>query len=556
MTKETIDKTAEQGFWEQVFSANPQTIVTADNFDKAMPRAEKLGEGGDFWLTRLFRGEGFYSNPSDKMIILKNGVDVHEVPIEQLNKETVIGRHPEAHIQLEAYKLGLFHVVLRKKDDRLYIEAIDEDYGTLVNRKKIKAAQPVLLRDGSLVDIPGYRLRFCLASVPLTGEDEALDAEELAEIPSYFYNPPPPPASPLLTNLVEEREKIGIWSEGVATVKVADIVEETHDVKTFRLVGEKPVMFSYPPGQFITFLLNIDGEDVERSYSMSSSPSRPHVLEMTVKRVPGGIVSNWLCDHVKLGQRLTIKGPAGKFSCFNYPSAKMLFIGAGSGITPLMAMSRWIVDTTSDVDVKLLASFRSPSDIIFRKELELISARHSRFQVAVTLTSSWRGTESWTGFAGRINKSIVRMLAPDLDQRHVFLCGPEPFAAEVKNALRELGFDLAKLHSESFGMGRVARGVKGKAKSLTLSEPRHKVCFSKTGVTVDTDETVTLLELAEAHGIEIDYACRIGNCGECEVKFAGKVAEKGEFELAAKCKENGLAYACCSVALSDLEVEA
>jgi pSer/pThr/pTyr-binding forkhead associated (FHA) protein len=112
----------------------------------------------------LFQGEGFYGNPSDKMIILKNGVEVHEVPIEQLNQETVIGRHPEAHIQLEAYKLGLYHIVLRKKDDRLYVEAIDEDYGTLLNRKKIKAAQPVLLRDGSLVDIPGYQLRFRLAS--------------------------------------------------------------------------------------------------------------------------------------------------------------------------------------------------------------------------------------------------------------------------------------------------------------------------------------------------------------------------------------------------------
>lgn len=98
--------------------------------------------------------------------------------------------------------------------------------------------------------------------------------------------------------------------------------------------------------------------------------------------------------------------------------------------------------------------------------------------------------------------------------------------------------------------------ARGGAKSLILSEPRHKICFSKTGVTVDTDETVTLLELAEAHGIEIGYACRMGSCGECEVKFAGKVAEKGEFELAGRCKENGLAYACCSVALSDLEVEA
>jgi hypothetical protein len=108
--------------------------------------------------------------------------------------------------------------------------------------------------------------RFRLASAPPIAEEEARDAEEPADIPSYFYNPPPSPAGPLLTNLVEDREKIGIWSEGVTIARVADIVEETHDVKTFRLVGEKPVLFSYRPGQFVTLLLNIDGEDVERSY--------------------------------------------------------------------------------------------------------------------------------------------------------------------------------------------------------------------------------------------------------------------------------------------------
>ena len=71
MTKENTSKTAEPSFWEQVFSANPQTIVAPDSFDKAMARPEKLGEGGDFWLTRLFQGEGFYGNSTDKMIIFK-----------------------------------------------------------------------------------------------------------------------------------------------------------------------------------------------------------------------------------------------------------------------------------------------------------------------------------------------------------------------------------------------------------------------------------------------------------------------------------------------------
>ncbi|WP_256590558.1 FAD-binding oxidoreductase, partial [Pseudomonas sp. FW305-47B] len=78
-----------------------------------------------------------------------------------------------------------------------------------------------------------------------------------------------------------------------------------------------------------------------------------------MKRVPGGRVSNWLCDHVAVGQSLTLKGPAGRFTCFDSPASKMLFIAAGSGISPIMSMIRWIADTMADVDVALLASFRS-----------------------------------------------------------------------------------------------------------------------------------------------------------------------------------------------------
>jgi len=415
---------------------------------------------------------------------------------------------------------------------------------------------PVQLCDGDLVDLPGYQLRFVLADAPPQEGHEDIAAEELEEIPSYFYTAPPPPACPLLSNLIAPHSQIGMWSEGVTTLRVADIIEETHDVKTFRLVGEKPLLFSYKPGQFVTFLLNIDGREVQRSYSMSSSPSRPHVLELTMKRVPGGLVSNWFCDHVRFGQVLTVRGPAGKFSCFNYPSAKMFFIGAGSGITPIMSMSRWIVDTTSDVDVKMLASFKSPADIIFRKELELMSARHSRLQVGVTVTSGWRGTESWTGFTGRISPQMIDILAPDLVERHVFLCGPEPFAESVTDILRDMGFDLAKLHTESFGTGRVAQGARGDAQALKLSEPLHKVTFAKSGLTVDTDEKLTLLELAEAHGIEIDYACRIGSCGACEVKCRGNVAVSKDCEIDQRTRDAGFVYACCSAARSDLEIEA
>jgi glycine betaine catabolism B len=548
--------TSEPAFWGQLFAGLPAPVIVADGpGGSSTPQPETLVRRRKTWVDRLFAGEKSYANSPDKIVILQNGVEIEDVPIDPLGSWTVVGRHPRAHIQLEACRLGLFHAAFHKKDGGFYLRAIDLECGTLLDRKKIRAGVPVPLRDGSLVDIPGYQLRIRLANSPATTGEEIVESEELAEIPSYFNVPPPSRLAP--TNLIEDRADIALWSGGVTSLKVADIIEETADAKTFRLVGEKPLLFSYRPGQFVTLLLTIDGEYVERSYSISSSPSRPHVLELTVKRVPGGRVSNWLCDHVMPGERLTIKGPAGKFSCFDRPASKILFIGAGSGITPMMSMGRWIVDTTTDADVRFLVSFKSAADIIFRKELELISARHACFRVAVTLTSVSPGqTESWTGLTGRFDKSMIHALVPDLDQRHVFMCGPEPFAAEVRRILQELGFDQAKLHSENFGSSRVAAGGKRVPKPLALSEPRHRVHFIKSDRTVETDETVTLLEIAEAHGIEMGYSCRSGSCAECEVSFTGTLAEKPEFAKERRRKENGIAFACCSVALSDLEVEA
>jgi ferredoxin len=151
---------------------------------------------------------------------------------------------------------------------------------------------------------------------------------------------------------------------------------------------------------------------------------------------------------------------------------------------------------------------------------------------------------------------MIQILAPDLEERHVFMCGPEPFAEAVTHVLRDMGFNMANLHSESFGTGRVAQGAKGNAQDLKLSGPLHKVTFARSGLTVDTDENLTLLELAEAHGIEIGYACRIGSCGECEAKCRGEVAMDKECAIDAKTRDAGFVYTCCTTVRSDLEIEA
>lgn len=554
----TDPKVPDNDFWRRTFFADhqPAKPLVRRKHDVTAKHRTKVGAKGELWLQRLFQGVPIDADPGDKMTVMKDGVVVHEIPLTQLGKETVIGRHPSADLQLESFKLGMYHVAILQHGGKFYVEGLDLESGTLLNRKKLKPKTPVQLRDGSQVDLPGYRLEFAIANAPPLEDDAAIETEALAEIPDFFYTPPPPPASPVLVNLVEKREQLGIWSEGVTTLKVADIIEETEDAKTFRMVGERPLLFSYRPGQFVTFILNINGQEVKRSYSMSSSPSRPHLLEVTIKRVPGGLVSNWFCEQLKLGDVLTVKGPAGKFTCFDYPSSKMLFIGAGSGITPIVSMCRWIADTSSDVDVKLLASFRSPTDIIFRKEFELWAARNRRFQVAITLTAGWHGTDYWTGFRGRFSDHMLNVFVPDLHDRHVFMCGPEPFADGVKKVLRDAGFNLANLHTESFGSGRSAQGSKGGGRTLELKGPLHKATFIKSGFTVDCDEHVTLLELAEAHGIEIDYSCRLGSCGACEVKCKGDIKVSEGCEIDAKTKAAGFIYACCSRSLGDVEFEA
>lgn len=229
-----------------------------------------------------------------------------------------------------------------------------------------------------------------------------------------------------------------------------------------------------------------------------------------------------------------------------------MFLAAGSGVTPIMSMARWIADTAATIDAKLLASFKSPSDIIFRRELELLSARHSCFRVALSVTASWHSTEFWTGFTGRINQQIIEMVAPDFRERHIFMCGPDAFMKEMKALLISMDFPMINLHSESFSMGRVASGVE----THTDNAGKYQVKFVKSGVTLKTNGHKSILDLAEAHGIELDYGCRAGYCGDCKAKVTGKVRMPDNAEISDSDKAQGFVYTCCGFPESDIEVDA
>jgi ferredoxin-NADP reductase/anaerobic selenocysteine-containing dehydrogenase len=359
---------------------------------------------------------------------------------------------------------------------------------------------------------------------------------------------------------IDHRIDLPIWSGRDTPLYVTEIVRDTHNVFTFRLQGDPLCRFVYWPGQFCTLVLPIGGKKIVRSYSISSSPTRPFTLEITVKRVPGGLVSNWLPDNLKVGDKLEISGPKGKFCLVpGQVGDKLLFLSAGSGITPLMSMARWLCDISAKVDLKFLNSVQTPEDLVFRRELELLADRHGTFQSVVSTTSR-AAVPGWSGLTGRISRSMLDRVAPDLAERDVYLCGPEGFMTAATGLLTELGFDPARLHAESFASPRSQSAEpesQATANAGASAEPAVQVEFARAGKRVSGQKHLPLLEIAEAHGIELDYGCRTGHCGVCKLRLLQGAADPGSgAALSDAERKEGWVLSCVATPREDCVLDA
>ncbi len=226
-----------------------------------------------------------------------------------------------------------------------------------------------------------------------------------------------------------------VWDGEADDVLVCQAVrDETHDVKSFVLKPAAPGLFRFQPGQFMTYAFEIGGEVLYRCYTISSAPTRPDRLSFTVKRVPGGPVSNWLHDTMKPGMRLRAVGPMGEFTCSRHPAKKYLFLSGGSGITPLMSMSRTFHDLGEDQDIVFVHSARSSADIIFREELEAMARVNAAFRF-VPIAQNVSAHAPWTGLRGFLDRRALELVAPDFLEREVFVCGPAPYMAAVREML-------------------------------------------------------------------------------------------------------------------------
>lgn len=415
---------------------------------------------------------------------------------------------------------------------------------------------------------------------------------------------------------MDHRAAVAPWSGGV--LSCVEVILETADVKTYTFRAEPPAVFSYKPGQAMVLTIPIEGKPVRRSYSISSSPSRPYTIDITVKRIAGGVVSNWLFDKMHLGMMIEAKAPFGRLTHLDYPTAKLLLVSGGSGVTPMMSMLRSIYDSRTFQDVVFINNVRSPLDIIFEHELHFMSSRLGDALTLGIVPSRIALGRPWNGPVGRFDGRLLQVLAPDFRDREAFVCGPTEYMAHVRTVMDDLGFPMDRFHQESFGTSRIlpdvgaSTEIEGRvplrsgpsegsdvpmesldaAKSLQIvtadprpfislaSEPqtlaprsmprngrdRDKVLdesrkldvtFAISGKTVICSYGELLLDVAERNGVALDSSCRTGACGTCKVKTLDGMTSMDDCSgLAEEDFQDGFVLSCMARVHSALVVHA
>lgn len=333
---------------------------------------------------------------------------------------------------------------------------------------------------------------------------------------------------------------------------------ETHDVKSFLFRTRSPRVFRYRPGQFITLELDIDGEAINRCYTLSSPPTRPDTLSITVKRHPGGKVSNWLHDNLKPGMEIKVLGPAGEFSCTHHPAAKYLFLSGGSGVTPLMSMSRTLYELGEDRDIVFVHSARTPRDIIFRRELAMMTNGMAHFRTAFVCEQTGEERD-WSAPTGYLTLPILKSVATDFMLREVFCCGPEAYMAAVRAMLKGAGFDMAHYHEESFSFERQGVSIEevdAKAAPAAAPAGSFKIEYTLSGRVIDCGPDQFILDAARAAGMRLPFSCTKGLCGTCKTKkLSGEVLMKHGGGIRQREIDQGMILPCCSKPLSNVTLE-
>ena len=334
-------------------------------------------------------------------------------------------------------------------------------------------------------------------------------------------------------------------TEMYQTLTVVALTQETSDAITIHLERPDRQPVAAQPGQFLTLILPCGpgGKKERRAYSLSSTPHEAPRLAVTVKRVLGGLMSNYLLDTVRVGQQIEVMNPLGNFILKPSPKAarSLVLVGAGSGITPLMAMLKAVLHGESASHVLLIYGNRNEENVIFQAQLaQLEAASRGRLQVEHVYSQPLRpgGAHQHTG---RLNRTTLLRI---LEQRHqfpaeqaeYFLCGPEGLMTEARAAFALLNVPESRVHWESFtastsaleeaAVAAASAHGDGSASAATAPAGTRRVTVQYEGAeyVVAVPAGITILDAALDQDIDLPYSCQAGVCTACRGKcLSGKV---------------------------------
>jgi len=305
-------------------------------------------------------------------------------------------------------------------------------------------------------------------------------------------------------------------------LKIQEVRKETDDTNT--LIFELPEKtFNYLPGQFLTLILPIGGEEVRRSYSLCTSPFSQENPAITIKRVESGKVSNYLNDHMKAGDFFDVMEPAGHFTPnLNVTAArKYVLFAAGSGITPIMSIIKSILIVEPKSQVTLVYQNRNENAIIFGEEIKRLNAeKPDQFHQIDVLSQP---SQEWKGYSGRINQATTSDILMDIagnkiNQFTYFLCGPTGFMQTIIDILIDFEVPEKRIIKESFYTGNSKPKSAGQEKS---TDQKFSVKIHLDGeeheVTVPPNKSI--LEAALGQNLDMPFSCQSGLCTACRGKL-------------------------------------
>ena len=311
-------------------------------------------------------------------------------------------------------------------------------------------------------------------------------------------------------------------NDHVIQLRVVRIQPETADATSYFLepVDGKAVL--YQAGQFLTLILEHNGHEVRRSYSLSSIPGEP--LRLTIKRVQNGEISRYLHENLHVGNILTSLQPAGRFTLDENQTGGIVLLGAGSGITPLFALLKQILLTNPTRRVTLLYSNANERTMIFREELnELHRQFTDRFRLLHLLSTP---TDEWQGLRGRLNNMMLERLLPQLlgtsnpETTHFYVCGPGDYMRMIQFTLVFSGFRPNQIRRENF----VVEPVVLTPPPAIAQDRTIRIQFRGRDVEIQVPAYKSMLQAALNEGIILPYSCRGGRCSTCAARcLSGRV---------------------------------